>query len=67
VTSRAIGPRPRRRGGGSRGGSVSGSQGGGGGRAVAPEEAEAVEKPGHLFLYLDFYMCHEHIVLPFFC
>jgi hypothetical protein len=48
-----------------------------GGRAVAAEEAKAPVwrsgwwRPGRwrsrgAFLYLDFYMRHEHIVLPFF-
>jgi hypothetical protein len=50
----------RRPGGGARGGRGAGVE-------VGTVEAGAVEKPGRLFLYLDFYMCHEHIVLPFFC
>jgi hypothetical protein len=29
-------------------------------------EARAVEEPGCLFLYVDFYTRREHIVLPFF-
>jgi hypothetical protein len=33
---------------------------------VGTVEAGVVEEPGRLFLYLDFYMHHEHIVLPFF-
>jgi hypothetical protein len=52
---------------------VGGSQGGGGPRwpgggvgvEVRAVEAGAVEEPRRLFLYLDFYMHHEHIMLPF--